>query len=489
MTYALEDLTKTSTKSESRKFTSLPDLQRWIAQDFKNFLLYSNNCFGFKTGKMQLHLADEIQSGRNKVMIQAFRNSGKTWVVDNYMLFRWHRFINTKILLLSAREGGSTRHLGNIRSIIKNLPALHYLTFARENSTRIWLSNAVTENEASLSLEGLNSAFRGMHTDLVIVDDAEVPSNSATPQLRDKLVNTLSEVEAVLHNPGRWCSNKDNVPTIEQTSSIFVGLPASEFSVYNPPDDDSPHPLRDCHRVLIPAIVNNLSTFPEKFSIQQLYQRKRNMSTPEWNLQYMLDCSLTDQAARVIRFDDLVVKSFDSESFIMAVDPAGETKSPHGDEWGITIGGAIGTELHIREMTGSKGTGPEMALKCLELAKVHKVKRLLIETNFSGYLGLFKEKFTGSGIVIDTIHTQADKLKKLIDTLEPTLNSGRVTFEKDVLTDKANAYELKDLKFSSLPKTDNRIDSLAMLIQYYMAKGFFARSELVKWQRAKIKWS
>jgi hypothetical protein len=67
---------------------------------------------------------------------------------------------------------------------------------------------------------GITSQLTGSRADIIIPDDIEVPNNSATQVMREKLANAVKEFEALL--------------TPKPTSRIiFLGTPQCEMSIYN----------------------------------------------------------------------------------------------------------------------------------------------------------------------------------------------------------------------------------------------------------------
>lgn len=488
----LEQLTKNSQPKGTRTFASLDELRLWCVSDFRNFLLYSNSRAGLKTGKIQLAIADALQQGHSSVLIQAFRSSSKTWIIDNYIAWRWLRYGNTKILLLSAKENNASKHVGNIATILARLPILSHLTFAKRTKTHIQLSIASIENDTSLTMAGIEAAIEGSRADLIILDDCEVKNNSETQALRDKLLNRLSEVQAILHPVGRHCSDKENLPLPERTQAVYIGTPQTMFSVYFPPENtEEPHPLKDAYRLVIPALHNGNSTFPERWTNQQLSLKRWAMTTPEWALQMMLDPSLVDKDAAVIKYDVLPRTKDALQYAILTVDPAGDGGKKGSDEAAICVAGPSAANphtLHVPLLSGFKGlTGEELARKTMEIAERYNVDRIIVESNLSGYYSLFRS-ISGGRFRIEQTKSHANKHSRLIDVLEPILNSGKVSFDPAVLNDKTNAYQFKDFKFGSLPKNDDRLDALRFAVEYFLGRNFFrSPNSPQKWESAVIR--
>ena len=126
--------TKTSIK-ETKQFASLDNLRLWLAEDFRNFLQYANGFYGMQTGRIQLHIADELQAGNNPVVFLLFRNSTKTWEADLWIAWKLLCNPNFTIMILSAKHDAGRKHMSNLKNLISTLPALSHLHFSKSNET------------------------------------------------------------------------------------------------------------------------------------------------------------------------------------------------------------------------------------------------------------------------------------------------------------------------------------------------------------------
>jgi len=469
----------------SEKFTTMGELQKWIALSFRNFLYYANSKLVFKTGKIQLEIADRLTEGYDTVMLMAFRGAGKTYIIDLYILFRLHRYINTKILVLSAKEENAAKHVRNISKMIKALPALHYMTFSKKTESGFQLANASVENDLSVQTAGIFSAVEGSRSDVIIIDDAEVQSNSESDLLREKLLSRYSEVQAILHPAGRHCVEGIN-NTPEQTSGIWIGTPQCEQSTYfnaellDSEGEVEPHPLAGSHLIRIPAITpEGLPAFPERFNRQQLDIKKKRMSTPRWALQMMLDPTLVDQEARVIDMRHILHYDGPITDICCAIDPAGEEGGGKGDEHALCIGGLRenskdipGSDkqiVHIKKLIGdNKLNISQFFEKAIDLCKQQKVETIIIESNFSGYYTLLKQMVAneGSFAMVLPVKSTMRKQTRLVEVLDPAINGGRVSFDESIFKDPKNTAQIKNWTYKSLPEKDDRIDALALLIAH-----------------------
>ena len=67
---------------------------------------------------------------------------------------------------------------------------------------------------------GISSQLTGSRADIIIADDIEVPNNSATQGMRDKLDEQVKEFEAI-------------IKPLDTSRILFLGTPQCEDSIYN----------------------------------------------------------------------------------------------------------------------------------------------------------------------------------------------------------------------------------------------------------------
>ncbi len=99
------------------------------------------------------------------------------------------------------------------------------------------------------------------------------------------------------------------------------------------------------------------------------------------------------------------------------------------------------------------------------------VMRIQVESNQPAAYNLMRrilieQKVTSCG-VMEPYQAKGDKCSRIISFLEPNIDGGLVSFDPSVLEDDATAHQLKALTYESLPRKDDRIDSLAQLIEIF----------------------
>ena len=76
----------------------------------------------------------------------------------------------------------------------------------------------MADHAPSVKSVGITGQLAGSRANVIVADDIEVPNNSATPGMRDKLADQVKEFDAILKPGGKV---------------LFLGTPQSEESVYN----------------------------------------------------------------------------------------------------------------------------------------------------------------------------------------------------------------------------------------------------------------
>jgi hypothetical protein len=424
---------------------------RWTEEDlkadFKKFLAYAWNQLNLPPPTpVQYAIADYLQNWshrrqepleelRRRKIIQAFRGVGKSWITSVYCTWRWHKNSNYRILVVSASKMRSDDFTTFTLRIIQEFPILQYLMpdkglGDRSSKTAFDVRPAPAAHAPSCKSLGVFSQLAGSRADEVIADDVEVPNNSATQDLREKLLKTAMEFEAIM---------------MPETGRItYLGTPQTEESVYNKLNergyDRRIWPARfpeivedDIYKgQLCPTIQNNLCvqpersgepTDPKRFDGLDLSEREAAYGKSAFALQFMLDTSLSDALKYPLKTSDIIVTSVDLEKAPVAI-TYGSGKQQHldhirnvgftGDKWfgpmyydqkqwteytgramAIDPAGrgtdetayAVGYMLHgniwVPEVGGFAGGYDDKTLVALaKIAKKHKVNEIIVESNF-----------------------------------------------------------------------------------------------------------
>lgn len=267
--------------------------------------------------RRQYAIAQYLQHGPRRRMIQAFRGVGKTYTTCSYALWRLYRNPNERIKIVSANEDKAVENATFIRRLIEEVPHLHFLR-PRGNARDSVLAFDVGPSDASVtpsvSCVGITGQLTGGRSTLLIADDVEVPKNSYTEGMRERLAELVKEFDALV------------VP--EGFDIIYLGTPQTEQSVYTAVRTRGYHcyiwparypslELRQKYgSALAPDILEDLnegrgriglSTDPERFSDIDLAEREASYGRSGFALQFMLDTSLSDSERYPLKTADLIV--------------------------------------------------------------------------------------------------------------------------------------------------------------------------------------
>lgn len=191
---------------------------------FYNFLDTWNEILGLRTPKHHRQIIEFLYSiltdTPHRGLLMAFRHSGKSTVVGIFVACVLYLLPQTRILVLSAESGLSSRMVSHIRHILENHPLCTDLIPANRkewSSGRITINRPLGIREPSVICQGIHGNITGMRADLIICDDVEVPNTSNTPQKRDNLRERLRELDFILSPDG---------------AIIYIGTPHTQDTIY-----------------------------------------------------------------------------------------------------------------------------------------------------------------------------------------------------------------------------------------------------------------
>lgn len=480
----------------------------------------------------QYAICDRLQYGPKRMILEAFRGIGKSWIASAFVLWSIMNNINLKFLIVSASKARADDFSIFCQRLISEVPMLeHLIPDEEQRSSRIAfdVAGARAAHASTVKSVGISGQITGSRADIVVADDCEVVSNSATEDQRDKLLKAVLEFEAVLSPGGRI---------------IYLGTPQCEMSLYNklrgkgyeayiwPARYPAAAKIESYAGGLAPEITEALEkdpllaghpTDPQRFNELDLIEREAAYGRSGFALQYMLDSTLSDSERYPLKTSDLVVLDVSAdkapitvawasgpgqlikdlpnigftgdrfyrplfadekwvpfEGSVMAIDPHGRGK----DETGYGCIKQLHGNLFITAAGGLIGGYDERTLKRLaELAKENQVGKIIIESNFGD--GMFTSLFTPVlasiyPCTIEEIRHNTQKERRIIDTLEPLMNKHRLIVTSDVVKQDLKAvaeertnyslfYQLTHItKDRGSLKADDRLDALAMAAAYWV---------------------
>ena len=195
-----------------------------LSEDFRVFLYLIWKFLNLPPPtRTQYILADWLQHGCNRLVIEAFRGIGKSWVTAAFVCWLLYRNPQLKILVVSASKLRSDDFSTFVLRLINEVPFLKHLKpreDQRSSKISFDVAPATPDQSPSVKSVGITGQLTGSRADIIIADDIEVPNNSATMAMRDKLRDLTKEFAAILK-------------PIATSKIIYLGTPQTEQSIYN----------------------------------------------------------------------------------------------------------------------------------------------------------------------------------------------------------------------------------------------------------------
>ena len=506
-----------------------------LKDDFKLFLqaLWSQLDLPNPT-RAQYAIADYLQHGPKRLQIQAFRGVGKSWITGAFVLWTLFNNPEKKIMIISASKERADNMSIFLQKLIIETPWLVHLRPKSDDSrwSRISFDVACSPHQApSVKSVGITGQLTGSRADLMILDDIEVPGNSMTEFMREKLLQLCTEAESIL--------------TPKQDSRImFLGTPQTTFTVYRKLAERSYKPFvwparypRDISKyegLLAPQLAEDLEAGAEpwaptdtRFNETNLIEREAAMGRSNFMLQFMLDTSLSDAEKFPLKFQDLIVTPLGMEcaeryawsadprymikdlnpvglpgdrfygpmfidegicpynETIVSVDPSGRGT----DETVAVVLSQANGYIFVRDMLAFRDGYSDTTLSSIvRLGKRYSATRLLIESNFGDGMicELFRRHIIQMGAAMDTEEVRATvrKEERIIETLEPVMNQHKLIIDPKVweydYTSNPDASPEKRLEYmlgyqmsrmckeKGAVKHDDRVDALSQGVQWFI---------------------
>jgi len=435
--------------------------------------------------RAQYAIADYLQSGPKRLQIQAFRGVGKSWITGAFVLWTLFNNAEKKIMIISASKERADNMSIFLQKLIIETPWLKHLRPKSDDArwSRISFDVLCSPHQApSVKSVGITGQLTGSRADLMILDDIEVPGNSMTELMREKLLQLCTEAESIL--------------TPEDDSRImYLGTPQTTFTVYRKLAQRNYRPfvwparfpknITPYEGLIAPQLQEDIDngaesgdcTDPDRFADDDLRQREAAMGRSNFMLQFMLDTSLSDAEKFPLKMADLVVTSVNPteapdnviwcsdprnvikdlptvglpgdyfyspmqlqgewtpyQETICSVDPSGRGS----DETAAVYLSQKNGFLYLHEVRAYRdGYSDNTLLDILKGCKKYNVSTLVVETNFGDGIvsELFKKHLqqTKQNILVDEVRANVRKEDRIIDSLEPVLNQHRLVVDRSVI--------------------------------------------------------
>lgn len=434
---------------------------------------------------VQLDIANYLQHGPRRKIIQAFRGVGKSWITSAYVVWRLRMDPFRKFMVVSASKDRADNFTTFTLRLIHEVPVLQCLIPSADqrcSKVAFDVGPARADHAPSVVSKGIFSQLAGGRADEIIPDDIEVPSNAFTQSMRDKLSEAVKEFDAILKPNG---------------VITYLGTPQTEQSLYNilpdrgydvriwPARYPTPEQVAGYGEKLAPFVHERLgknqalvgrSTDPKRFTEDDLLERELSYGRSGFCLQFMLDTKLSDAERYPLKLSDLIVMNcsptdgpeklvwsahpanvhndlpcvgLNGDKFylpaqvqgdwvpytgsVMAIDPAGRGK----DETAVSVVKMLNGYLYLTAIRAYRnGYSEETLSSIVSLAKAQKVNKVIIEANWGD--GMFTQLITpyfrrDYPVDIEEVKHSRQKEVRIIDTLEPVMNQHRLVVDREVI--------------------------------------------------------
>lgn len=518
-------------------------LHQKCQKDFKNhlYMVFKHINLPNPT-QIQYDIADVLQYQENGILpdtiLEGFRGVAKSTITGAYTSWRLDNDPeNYQLLEVSANQDEARKFLKFTRRLLDVVPYLNYLIpdkvnlKQRDNADDFDVRPAIVRVQPSCRALGVFGNLTGNRAMEIVADDIETSKNCDTNIKRQQLRKAITEFSPILRPlKGRL---------------LYLGTPHTEESVYNEevqkgcrlqvfpvryPTDEEMFKYQGSLSIALQKrldenpLLKGTPTDPLRFDEETIIKEEAK-GRSKFQMQYMLDNTLSDLERYPLKCSDLIVTDTDKDIApekvaygsssnlilndlpcygigadrfyrnipvdgikwqpytykVMGIDPSGRGK----DELSVSIVGVLNGQLFLLKNLGLQGGYAPINLeKIANLAKEYKVNKVKIESNFGD--GMFTALLTPVmnriyPCTIEEICSKGQKEKRIIDTLEPVLNQhkliiGKNIIEEDIETLKIYPDEYKKeysliYQMTHLTKDkgclahDDRIESVSMAVK------------------------
>ena len=475
-------------------------------KDFRNFMYIVWKHLNLPDPTpVQYDMAEFIQNCPRRSIIEAFRGVGKSYITAAFVVHQLLLDPQKKFMVVSASKQRADDFSTFTQRLILELPMCQHLIATSEqrwSKIAFDVRPALASGSPSVKSVGITGQLTGSRADIIIADDIEVPNNSMTQMMREKLGEAVKEFDAVLKPEGKI---------------LYLGTPQCEMSLYNTLTERgyqmrvwtarypsieyaekaygerlAPMMWKSMREAANP--IDGQPVDPKRFDDDDLLERELSYGRSGFALQFMLDTSLSDTDRYPLKLSDLMVMSIDKDKApeklvygvmkevkdlpnvglsgdkffapeallgsyvdydgsVLVIDPSGRGQ----DETAYAVVKMLNGYLYVAACGGIKGGYSEQTLTRLaHIAKDHKVNMLLIESNFGD--GMFTELIKPIlkkiyPVTTEEVRHSKQKELRIIDTLEPVMNQHKLIIDPKVIqqdfdsvqhhpTEKAQKYML-----------------------------------------------
>ncbi|APU03190.1 terminase large subunit [Ralstonia phage phiAp1] len=489
--------------------------------NFRDFAADGMVYLGFSLTEVQEDIAEFMQNGPRLRMVMAQRGEAKSTLAALYAVWRLMQKPSTRVLIVSGGETQASEVATLVVRLITTWDIFEYLRPDRSAGDRTSITDGfdvhyalrgTIDKSPSVACVGITAQLQGKRADLLIPDDIETTKNGltatqrahllllskeftsicadghilylGTPQTRDSIYNTLpGRGFEVRIWPGRFPTSEE----MEKYGAMLAPSIAAKIAaspLIPGPDGKIVHALQTGGGL---DGKRGAPTDPERYGEAALCEKELDQGPEGFQLQYMLDTSLSDAARQQLKLSNLIIANFgwqsvpevvpyradpahlvplpagfpvtqakmyygavapcgysDLKDRMMFIDPAGGG----GDEMGFAISGALGPYIHLLRCGGMRGgfEGMGNIKTLLDLIEQYELRLVRCESNMGH--GLFEinlrgefEKAIQAGrkwfkdVAVEGEYSTGQKERRIIDSMVSAMQRHKVIVHKEVFED------------------------------------------------------
>ncbi len=466
-----------------------------LRDSFPNFTCYLLRELGLADSptRQQISVCEWMQNGPDRSLTVAFRGLGKSILASFYALWRLRVDPNEKILIVSATAVKATDFSSFMLRCIGEVDILQCLTPGPSNrfsNVAFDVGPTMVEQSPSVRSMGIMGQTTGQRCTCAILDDVETLANVITQLKQERVAHAVEEIQSII---------KPEEGQILPRKILYLGTPHTETSIYlrlvrersysarywpalYPKELDSYEgnlcPEIEAEALADPSLIGE-PTDPERFSHEDLLQRKASMTKASFELQFMLNTRLATLDKFPIRLGDLIVMDIDGTALpetvvwsnqpdvrlqelvcvgmgadrfyhrpifqngwisrdetwrcVLAIDPAGRG----ADELAWAVVAEMNGNLFLLESGGSTlGYADEVLQFLAQLAKKWQVNYVVAESNMGDgmFSALLKPHLVREHpVTIEEVRHNQRKEQRLCDTLGPLIQQHRLVVTTRVI--------------------------------------------------------
>lgn len=456
---------------------------------------------GLTPHPIQYEVADWLQGAPNRRILSCFRVFGKTIIIASYIAWRFYQNPNYLVLVQSASAVRSKEIVSLVRQILSGMEiTAHLVPDGRDKTIRNQAqqfdiaTRTAKGKDPSLAAYGHRSQITGSHVHEIIADDLETPENSFTDVARASLVEKIAEYEDVIIPDSANIITLIGTPQTEE--SVYFSSAALGYTMIRVPAE---YPSLDDENIdtIAPFLLSKIQAgvvkqgepvYPERMDAEAL-ARKRAITPPaRYQLQMLLNTSLSDADRYPLKLRDLIVFDSDPEVFpvrliwsnaqdhriimpsagfkgdsyfgprqvsdefipfsrkVMWIDSSGRG----ADAATFAVAYGVPSYIYVPEVGGFQDAFSEEGLTRLAITALrHKVDTVYVEANYGGgaYAELLKpylRRYKANCSVEDRF-VRGQKEVRMIDVLRPVMGTHRLVVSTNVAQTAVLAHQMTRL--------------------------------------------